>query len=429
MRVPFGFMVPLVAGAILLALSAVGPLDALAAHAKPPPHRIRSAKMETAPPIVPLAQIQTFPGVAAPFALEAKSALMIDERTGAQLYAFNEHEKMQPASLAKIMTFYLTLEALHQNRIALDTQVNISEAAWRLSLDDTVSRMFLQVGQKVAVRDLLYGLMVSSGNDAAVALAEYLGGSSEAFAQQMNEKAAQLGMSETHFTNPDGLPAEGEYTTAADMVKLGRDLQTRFPNSIDYTATKSYTWAAVGPEGKVKNITQENFDSLLKYDARADGIKTGHVDAAGYHLVGSGHVGEMRLLSAVMGTVSMEKRRVETKQLFDWGFRTFNTVHPDWHKTVPASIPVYEGTDESVALAPASDTFVTCIRGKENQITASYIGNAKYLVAPIAKGFAVGTMAVMQDGKEIASIPVVAQAAVPAAGFFKRMKDKLRMKL
>jgi D-alanyl-D-alanine carboxypeptidase (penicillin-binding protein 5/6) len=361
--------------------------------------------------------------------LEAKSALMIDERTGAQLYAFNEHEKMQPASLAKIMTFYLTLEALHQNRIALDTQVNISEAAWRLSLDDTVSRMFLQVGQKVAVRDLLYGLMVSSGNDAAVALAEYLGGSSEAFAQQMNEKAAQLGMSETHFTNPDGLPAEGEYTTAADMVKLGRDLQTRFPNSIDYTATKSYTWAAVGPEGKVKNITQENFDSLLKYDARADGIKTGHVDAAGYHLVGSGHVGEMRLLSAVMGTVSMEKRRVETKQLFDWGFRTFNTVHPDWHKTVPASIPVYEGTAESVALAPASDTFVTCIRGKENQITASYIGNAKYLVAPIAKGFAVGTMAVMQDGKEIASIPVVAQAAVPAAGFFKRMKDKLRMKL
>jgi D-alanyl-D-alanine carboxypeptidase (penicillin-binding protein 5/6) len=399
--------------------------DALAA----PPHRVRSAKMETAPPIVPLAQIHAFDSLPAPFALEAKSALMIDEHTGTELYAFNEHEKMQPASLAKIMTFYLTLEAIHQNRIALDTQVNISEAAWRLSLNDSVSRMFLQVGQKVAVRDLLYGLMVSSGNDAAVALAEYLGGSSDAFAQQMNDKAKQIGLTETHFTNPDGLPMEGEFTTAADMVKLGRDLQTRFPDSINYTSAKDYTWAAVGPEGKVKNITQRNFDTLLFYDSHADGIKTGHVDEAGYHLVGSGHDGDMRLLSAVMGTVSMEKRRVETKQLFDWGFRTFNTVHPDWHKTVPPSLPVYQGTAEKVAIAPATYTYFTCIRGKENQVTASYIGNAKYLIAPIAKGAVVGSMAVMQEGKELASIPVVAQTAVPRAGIFKRLKDKLRLML
>ena len=426
MRVPFRFLVPFLGCACLVATSA-RPLDAIAAPAKP--HRVRSAKMETAPPIVPLSQIQTFGGMPAPFALEAKSAVMIDERTGTQLYAFNEHEKMQPASLAKIMTFYLTLEAIHQNRIALDTQVNISEAAWRLSLNDTVSRMFLQVGQKVAVRDLLYGLMVSSGNDAAVALAEYLGGSSEAFAQQMNDKAQQLGLTETHFTNPDGLPVEGEYTTAADMVKLGRDLQNRFPDSITYTSAKDYTWAAVGAEGRIKNITQRNFDTLLFYDPRADGIKTGHVNEAGYHLVASGHSGDMRLLSAVMGTTSMEKRRVETKQLFDWGFRTFNTVRPEWHKTVPASLPVYQGIEETVAIAPASDTYVTCLRGKENQVSASYVGNAKYLVAPVAKGFAVGSMAVMQDGKEIASIPVVAQSAVPSAGFFKRLKDKIRMKL
>lgn len=403
------------------------PLDAIAAPAKP--HHVRSAKMETAPPVVPLSQIQTFGGMPAPFALEAKSALMIDELTGTQLYAFNEHEKMQPASLAKIMTFYLTLEAIHQNRITLDTQVNISEAAWRLSLNDTVSRMFLQVGQKVAVRDLLYGLMVSSGNDAAVALAEYLGGSSEAFAQQMNDKAKQLGLTETHFTNPDGLPTEGEYTTASDMVKLGRDLQSRFPDSITFTSAKDYTWAAVGPEGKIKNITQRNFDTLLFYDSRADGIKTGHVDEAGFHLVGSGHAGDMRLLSAVMGTTSMEKRRVETRQLFDWGFRTFNTVHPEWHKTVPASLPVYQGTEEKVSIAPATETYVTCQRGKENQVSASYIGNAKYLVAPVAKGAVAGSIAVMQGGKEIASIPVVAQSAVPAAGFFKRLKDKIRMKL
>jgi serine-type D-Ala-D-Ala carboxypeptidase (penicillin-binding protein 5/6) len=403
---------------------------ALQAGAAPPKsHRVRSAKMESAPPIVPLGQIRAFDGIPAPFGLEAKSALMIDERTGAELYAFNEHEKMQPASLAKIMTFYLTLEAIHQNRIALDTQVNISEAAWRLSLNDSVSRMFLQVGQKVAVRDLLYGLMVSSGNDAAVALAEYLGGSSDAFAQQMNDKAQQLGLNETHFTNPDGLPSEGEYTTAADMVKLGRDLQTRFPDSITYTSAKDFTWQTVGPQGRLEKITQRNFDTLLLYDSHADGIKTGHVDEAGYHLVGSGHDGDMRLLSAVMGTVSMEKRRVETKQLFDWGFRTFNTVHPDWHKTVPASLPVYQGLAEKVAIAPAHDSYVTCLRGKENRVTASYIGNAKYLIAPIARGTVVGSMPVMQDGKEIAAIPVVAQAAVPRAGIFKRLKDKLRLML
>ncbi len=427
MRVSLRLLLPWFGCVGLLAICAI-PRPAIAAHAKPQ-HRVRSAKMETAPPIVPLAQIKAFGGMPAPFALEARSALMIDERTGTQLYAFNEHEKMQPASLAKIMTFYLTMEALQQKRITLDTQVNISEAAWRLSLNDTVSRMFLQVGQKVAIRDLLYGLMVSSGNDAAVALAEYLGGSSEAFAQQMNDKAQKLGMTETHFTNPDGLPAEGEYTTASDMIKLGRDLQTRFPESITYTSAKDYTWAAVGPQGKIKNITQRNFDTLLFYDSRADGIKTGHVDEAGYHLVGSGHSGDMRLLSAVMGTTSMEKRRVETKQLFDWGFRTFNTVHPDWHKAVPASIPVYQGTAEMVAVAPASETYVTCLRGKENQVTASYVGNAKYLIAPIAKGFAVGNLAVMQEGKEIASIPVVAQAAVPRAGFFKRLKDKVRLML
>jgi serine-type D-Ala-D-Ala carboxypeptidase (penicillin-binding protein 5/6) len=402
---------------------------ALMANAAPKPHRVRSAKMEVAPPIVPLAQIRAYDSLPAPFSLQAKSALMIDERTGAELYAFNEHEKMQPASLAKIMTFYLTLEALHQNRIALDTQVNISEDAWRLSLNDSVSRMFLQVGQKVAVRDLLYGLMVSSGNDAAVALAEYLGGSSDAFAQQMNEKAQQIGLTETHFTNPDGLPTEGEYTTAADMVKLGRDLQTRFPDSITYTSAKDFTWETVGPQGRMEKITQRNFDTLLLYDSHADGIKTGHVDEAGYHLVGSGHEGDMRVLSAVMGTMSMEARRVETKQLFDWSFRTFNTIHPDWHKTVPASLPVYQGLAEKVALAPASDTYFTCVRGKENQISTSYIGNAKYLIAPIAKGAVVGSMAVMQEGKEIAAIPVVAQEPVPRAGIFKRLKDRVRLML
>ncbi len=172
-------------------------------------------------PAMPLNQIHVFGDRPAPFALDAHSAILIDAQSGDVLYAYNEHQRMQPASLAKMMTFYLTLEALRQKRITLDTQIPISEAAWRLSLNDSVSRMFLQVGQRVAVKDLLYGLMVSSGNDAAVALSEYLAGSSDAFADQMNKKAQELGLADTHFTNPDGLPTDDEYTTAADMVKLG----------------------------------------------------------------------------------------------------------------------------------------------------------------------------------------------------------------
>jgi D-alanyl-D-alanine carboxypeptidase (penicillin-binding protein 5/6) len=425
MRMSLRFLISIFGGGCLIAALAAPP-RALAARAKP--HPVRSRKMEQAPPAVPLSQIHVFGTGPAPFALEAKSALLVDERTGTPLYWFNEHEKMQPASLAKIMTFYLALQALHENRITLDTKVNISEAAWRLSLNDTVSRMFLQVGQQVPVRDLLYGLMVSSGNDAAVALAEYLGGSSDAFAQQMNEKAQQLGLTETHFVNPDGLPADNQYTTATDMVTLGRDLQSRFPDSITFTSAKDFTYAATGPEGRVKNITQRNFDTLLFYDARVDGIKTGHVDAAGFHLVASAQSGDMRMVSAVMGTTSMEQRRVETKQLLDWAFRSFNTVHADWHKTVPSSIRVYQGTAEDVALAPASDTYVTVERGKENQIVVSYVGNAKYLTASVLKGAVVGDMAIVQDGKQIASIPVLAQSAVPAAGFLKRMRDKLRWK-
>jgi D-alanyl-D-alanine carboxypeptidase (penicillin-binding protein 5/6) len=423
MRVFFRRLIPLLGCAGLLAL-------ALTANAASKPHRVRSAKMEVAPPIVPLAQIRAFDSLPAPFSLQAKSALMIDEHTGAVLYAFNEHEKMQPASLAKIMTFYLTLEALHQNRIALDTQVNISEDAWRLSLNDSVSRMFLQVGQKVAVRDLLYGLMVSSGNDAAVALAEYLGGSSDAFAQQMNEKAQQLGLNDTHFTNPDGLPTEGEYTTAADMVKLGRDLQTRFPDSITYTSAKDFTWETVGPQGRMEKITQRNFDTLLLYDSHADGIKTGHVDEAGYHLVGSGHEGDMRVLSAVMGTPSMEKRRVETDKLLDWAFRTYTTISPDWHKAAPPQLRVYKGDVEEVAIAPQGGTaFFTVGHGDETKVTLAATIPTMWLVAPIAKGTEVGTLSVTVAGKPISSVPLVTQADVGEGGMIHRMADSVRLKL
>jgi serine-type D-Ala-D-Ala carboxypeptidase (penicillin-binding protein 5/6) len=374
-----------------------------------------------APPAMPLTGITVFGDRPAPFALDARAAIMIDARSGDVLYAYNEHQRMQPASLAKMMTFYLTLEALRQKRITLDTPIPISEAAWRLSLNDSVSRMFLQVGQRVGVKDLLFGLMVSSGNDAAVALSEYLAGGSDAFAEQMNKKAQELGLTETHFTNPDGLPTDDEYTTANDMVKLGHALVRDFPEALDYTSAKEFTF---------DKIEQRNFNTLLFYDARVNGIKTGHVDEAGYHLVASAGSGDLKLISAVMGTPSMEKRRVETDKLLDWAFRTFTTVSPEWKKAAPAQLRVYKGDVDEVPIAPDGGTpYFTVGRGDETKVTLAATLPSKWLVAPIAKGTQVGTLSVTIAGKPISSVALVTQADVKEGGIIHRAMDSIRLKL
>jgi D-alanyl-D-alanine carboxypeptidase (penicillin-binding protein 5/6) len=339
-------------------------------------HR-RGARAEAAAPAVPLTNIHVFGDRPAPFALNAKAAMMIDADTGAVLYAYKEHEKMQPASLAKIMTFYLTLDALKNRKLTLDTEVPISEKAWRLSMDQSVSRMFLGVGQKVAVKDLLYGLMVSSGNDAAVALAEYLGGSTEGFTTMMNDKGKEVGLVETHFTNPDGLYDEGEFTTAFDMIKLARSLVQHHPEGFTYTSAKEFTF---------DKITQPTFNALLLHDSRVNGIKTGHLPQVGYHLVASAKSNGMNLLSAVMGTPSEAKRRDESEKLIDWGFRTFVSYRPDLRKDLPAGFPVRDGVAEIVAIGPAGDAVFTLGRGEESRVTVAFTPHAKYLEAPVRKG-------------------------------------------
>src|SRR5258708_31393290 len=287
-------------------------------------------KVHQEAPAIPLTSIHVAGTRPAPFALDAKAAIMIDADTGAVLYAYNEHDKMQPASLAKIMTFYLSLDALKAGKIAPSTDVTISENAWRLSMNDTVSRMFLGVGQKVAVNDLLYGLMVSSGNDAAVALSEYLGGSTDAFTKMMNDKATEIGLKETHFNNPDGLPEEGEFTTAADMVALAHSLVRHHPEAIKYPSAKEFTF---------DKISQPNFNKLLLHDPRVNGIKTGHVDEAGYHLVASASSDGTNLLSAVLGAPSEQRRVTESEKLIDWVSRPFLIYLPAFKKTLPTTIP------------------------------------------------------------------------------------------
>jgi D-alanyl-D-alanine carboxypeptidase (penicillin-binding protein 5/6) len=376
-----------------------------------------AAAKQSKPPAIALEEIRVFGEGPAPFALDARAAMLVDAKTGEVLYAYHENERMLPASLAKIMTFLLALDALKAERVRKDTQVTISEAAWRLSMDQTVSRMFLPVGARVTFEELLYGLMVSSGNDAAVALAEYLAGSSEAFTKVMNERAQALGLENTNFTNPDGLPTENQYTTAADMVRLGLVLLRSHPESIRYTEAKEYTF---------HDIKQRNFNTLLFYDDRVTGIKTGHVREAGFHLVVSARSGETELLGAVMGTPNMERRRLETKKLLDWAFRTFATAHPDWKKAAPKSIAVYGGVADEAAIAPEREPYATVMRGQEAKVAVSFAPSAQYLVAPVAKGTRVGELRVTVDGKPYGSIAMVAQEQVAEGGLFKRMRDRVR---
>lgn len=383
-------------------------------------HRRRHRHAPEPPPAVALSSIRVYGGVPAPFALYAKAEMLVDAHSGAVLYAFNEHERIQPASLAKIMTFYLTLEALHAGRITLDTEVPISEAAWRLSLNRSVSRMFLQVGQQVKVRDLLYGLVVSSGNDAAVALAEYLGGSADGFAAQMNRTAKKLELTETHFENPDGLPVEGQYTTAADMVKLARAVITRFPDALTYTSTKEFTF---------DRIRQRNFNTLLFYDSRVNGLKTGHVEEAGFHLVATARAGSTELISALLGAPSAQKRRTETEKLIDWAFRTYDTVEPQWQKAMPATLPVYEGAAPEVAIAPASVPYVTVLKGKEASVATAAALQSGYVIAPVSKGARVGELTISVGGQPAATVPVETEAAVGQGGFLKRVADRVRLML
>jgi D-alanyl-D-alanine carboxypeptidase (penicillin-binding protein 5/6) len=413
----------------LLVVLLIGQAALFGAQRHAEPHRIRS-RAGAPPPAIQLNQIRVYHNLPAPFVVEGNAAELVALRSGATLYAFNENMRTQPASLAKMMTFYLTLQALKQGRITLETMMPVSEAAWRLSLNDTVSRMFLQVGQKVAVRDLLYGLMVSSGNDAAIVLSEYLAGSSNAFAEEMNKQAVLLGMTNTHFTNPDGLPTPGEYTTAADMVKLGRALLENFPEALQYTSAKTFTFNTVGPEGRSVTINQRNFNTLLFYDSRVNGIKTGHVEEAGYHLVASAHTEDLELISAVFGTASMEKRRVETDKLLEWAFQTFVTVNPNWRKAAPARVRVYEGDVDEVAIAPSGGAaYFTVLRGQEGRIKLHAELEKRTLVAPIAKGTTVGQLTVTLADKPLSSVPIVTQSNVSSGGFFHRIADSVRMRL
>lgn len=351
--------------------------------------------------------------IPAPPQLAASGYLLIDADTGEVLVEHNSDELLPPASLTKIMTSYLVSHEIARGSISEDEMVRISVKAWRMG----GSKMFIREGTQVSVMDLLKGVIIQSGNDASVALAEHVAGSEDAFVDLMNQHAARLGMHSTVFKNSTGWPAEGHVTTARDLATLSRALIRDYPEHYSLYAEKYFAY---------NGINQANRNRLLFRDPTVDGIKTGHTDEAGYCLVSSAVRDNMRLIAVVMGTRSEEARAAESQKLLTYGFRYFQT-----HKLYSpgdeiSSTRVWSGVENSLSLGVGDDVFLTIPRGSHSRLKATMQVDG-VIKAPIAAGQEVGKIIVELDGKQLLDVPLVAQQAVERGGFFSRLWDGIKL--
>lgn len=352
------------------------------------------------------------PTPAAP-SLSAKSYILVDFNSGEVLVESNPDMRVAPASITKIMTSYVVFKELAGGNLKLSDKVNVSETAWR-----TIgSRMFIEPGMEVTVEQLVKGMVIQSGNDASVALAEHLAGTEEAFAGLMNHYAEQLGMTNSRFMNATGLPQEDHYTTARDVALLSVALITDFPEYYRWYSEKEYSF---------NNIRQHNRNNLLWRDPAVDGIKTGHTEAAGYSLVASAKRDGMRLISVVLGSGSESSRTSESQSLLNYGFRFFETVQLYQAGQELALGKVWKGKDEQVRLGIRDELFVTIPRGRYDDLDAR-VEMRPELIAPLTKGEEVGRISIRIGDDEIASRGLVTLAAVAEAGFFGRTWDGMSM--
>ena len=333
----------------------------------------------------------------------------MDADTREILVEHNANEPLPPASLTKIMTSYLAAIELEAGRINLTDQVPISVKAWRAP----GSRMFVREGTSVPLEDLLKGIVIQSGNDASIAVAEHIAGSEDAFASMMNQQAAVLGMHSSHFANATGLPAEGHQSSAWDLALLAVDLINRFPEHYAYYAERSFTY---------NDIEQPNRNRLLWRDRTVDGVKTGHTEEAGFCLVASALRGNMRLISVVMGTASEEARMRESQKLLSYGFRYFET-----QKLYDAGVPlktarVYYGESEELPMGVAEPVSLTIPRGSYEDLEPALIV-PNTLEAPVGAGDEVGEIVLNLYGEEVYRAPLVALEDVTEAGMFSRLAD------
>ncbi|MCP4042959.1 MAG: D-alanyl-D-alanine carboxypeptidase, partial [Gammaproteobacteria bacterium] len=332
-------------------------------------------------------QAPSSPGIA------ATAHILVDYHSARVLSEENADARVEPASLTKIMTAYVVFQELKEGNIRMDDQVRISEKAWRMQ----GSRMFIEVDKLVAVEELLKGMIIQSGNDASVALAEHVAGSEEAFAQLMNGHGRRLGLHGTNFTNSTGLPHPDHYTTARDMAMLAGAMVRDFPEYYAWHAIKKYTF---------NNITQHNRNRLLWRDDSVDGVKTGHTEAAGFCLVASAEREGMRLISAVMGTKSDKERVVESRKLLNYGFRFYET-HRLYGLHEPLSqVRIWKGAIESASVGLGEELYVSVPRGKYKQLKPVIHLDAG-LQAPIPKGARVGELRLSLAGKELLKRPLI----------------------
>lgn len=357
--------------------------------------------------------------IPAPPQINAKGYFLVDFTTGKVIAKGEADTKLAPASLTKMMTSYVIGLEVENGNISLDDEVTISEKAWAKNFPDS-SKMFIEVGKQVTVEDLNRGIIIQSGNDACVAMAEHIAGSEAAFADLMNAHAQKLGMTNTRFINSHGLDTNEHYTTPRDMATLGVALIRDVPAEYALYAEKSFTY---------NGIKQYNRNSLLwDENLNVDGIKTGHTSDAGYSLVTSAKKGNMRLVSVVMGTKSERSRATESRKLLNYGFRFFETVTP--YKAGDSFVEqrIWMGHKETVSLGILEDTPITIPRGQMKNLKANFELD-QTLEAPIQKGVKVGTLFLQLDGEDIAQYPLVTLEEINEGSFFSKIYDYIRLQI
>jgi len=345
--------------------------------------------------------------------IAARAWLLVDYQSGQAIAGLHAAERIEPASLTKLMTAYLVFDALKKKAIAPEQAVTVSERAWKSG----GSRMFIEPRKPVTVEELLRGMIVQSGNDATVALAELVGGSEDAFAQMMNREVQRLGLQDTHFTNASGWPDPKHYSTARDLAVLAAALIRDFPDYYTLYSTKEYRY---------NNITQQNRNRLLWLDPNVDGVKTGFTEGAGYCLIASAKRGPRRLLSVVVGANSDSARAQESQKLLNYGFQFFDTVRLYQKGQEVGSLRVWKGTRDELKAGLDRDLDLVLPRGDTQKLKADFISEQP-LVAPVSAGQKVGVVKVALDGKPLGEYPVVALESVPLAGLVGRAWDGVRL--
>ena len=352
--------------------------------------------------------------------IAAKAYVLLDLSADQPLAGRNPDATVEPASLTKLMTAYLVFQALRDKKLSLDQELTVSERAWRTGMTDA-SRMYIQVGNKVKVEDLIKGMIVQSGNDATVLLAEAIGGSVENFVAMMNRQAQAFGLKVSQFKNPEGLPAPGHVSTVRELGTIATRLLNDFPGDVRYYALKEFTF---------NKITQQNRNLLLWRDPSVDGLKTGYTDAAGYCLIATAKRdfpnGPRRLITVVVGAASKEARAVESQKLLNWGYSAWDSVKVYDARQVITQAELWKGAAATAKLGTQTQVVVSVPRGEGAQLKTQLV-RTDPLIAPLTKGQQVGTLKVLSGNTVVREVPVTVLEAVEQAGMFGRAWDTLRL--